>query len=169
MFWPWRAPRPFCWPQQPGAARSTSTRIGSRPALLEFLHGAEKSIDVEMYVLTNAEVIDAIERAEDRGVQVRLILDPNQSSNQAHVDRLKQHGVEVKWFPVTKPAQMHRKLAIVDGVKCFAGSVNWTHNGLAKNEELMLLVEDPHVAKKLDEVFAGDWYHSWLGHYPEYR
>ena len=139
-----------------------------RPALLELLSQAEKSIDVEMYVLTDAEVIDAIERAEDRGVQVRLILDPNQSGSQAHVERLKRHGVEVKWFPVAKPAQMHRKLAIVDGTKLFTGSVNWTHNGLAKNEELMLIVKDPVVAHKLAEIFAEDWYHSWLGHEPKY-
>ena len=140
-----------------------------RPALLELLSQAEHSIDVEMYVLTDAEVIAAIERAEARGVQVRLILDPNQSGNQTHVDRLKQHGVEIKWFPVTKPALMHRKLAIVDSTKLFAGSVNWTHNGLAKNEELMVIVEDPAIAQQLDEVFAGDWYHSWLGHSARYR
>jgi len=139
-----------------------------RPALLEFLHGAEKSIDVEMYVLTDAEVIDALERAEQRGVQVRMTLDPNQQGNQKHIERLKQHGIEVKWFPINKPAQMHRKLAIVDGTKLFAGSVNWTHNGLARNEELMLLVEDPEIAKKLDEIFAGDWSQSWLGHQREY-
>lgn len=87
------------------------------------------------------------------------------------------HGVEVKWFPVNKPAQMHRKLAIVDGTKLFAGSVNWSYNGLARNEELMLIVVDPLIAKKLDEIFAEDWYQSWLGldvlrqgrgHQPEY-
>jgi len=64
-----------------------------RPALLEFLHG---------------------------GVVVRVILDPDQSGNQAQVDCLKQHGVEVKRFPVNKPAQAHRKLAVADGVKRFA-------------------------------------------------
>ena len=139
-----------------------------RTALLELLNRAERTIDVEMYVLTDDEVTAALERAEQRGVQVRVILDPNQSGNQKHVERLKVHGVEVKWFPVNKPAQMHRKLAIVDGKRLFAGSVNWSYNGLARNEELMLLVEDPEIAKKLDEIFAGDWYQSWLGHQPEY-
>ena len=139
-----------------------------RMALLELLNRAERTIDVEMYVLTDDEVTAALERAEQRGVQVRVILDPNQSGNQKHVERLKVHGVEVKWFPVNKPAQMHRKLAIVDGKRLFAGSVNWSYNGLARNEELMLLVEDPEIAKKLDEIFAGDWYQSWLGHQPEY-
>ena len=139
-----------------------------RPALLELLNGAQEAIDVQMYVLTDDEVVLALERAEARGVQVRVILDPNQSGNQKHVERLKVHGVEVKRFPVNKPAQMHRKLAIVDGKRLFAGSVNWSYNGLARNEELMLLVEDPEIAKKLDEIFAGDWYQSWLGHQPEY-
>ena len=139
-----------------------------RTALLELLNRAERTIDVEMYVLTDDEVLVALERAEARGAQVRVILDPNQSGNQKHIERLKQHGVEVKWFPITKPAQMHRKLAIVDGTKLFAGSVNWSYNGLARNEELMLIVEDPAVAKKLGETFAEDWYHSWLGHQREY-
>ena len=139
-----------------------------RPALLELLNQAEQTIDVEMYVLTDDEVVLALERAEQRGVQVRVILDPNQSGNQKHVERLKVHGIEVKWFPVNKPAQMHRKLAIVDGKRLFAGSVNWSYNGLARNEELMLLVEDPEIARKLDEIFAADWYQSWLGRYPEY-
>lgn len=139
-----------------------------RTALLELLNQAEQTIDVEMYVLTDDEVVLALERAEQRGVQVRVILDPNQSGNQKHVERLKLHGVEVKWFPVNKPAQMHRKLAIVDGKQLFAGSVNWSYNGLARNEELMLLVEDPEIARKLDEIFATDWYQSWLGHHAEY-
>ena len=140
-----------------------------REALLELLNGAQRSIDVEMYVLTDDEVVTALERAEGRGAEVRVILDPNQAGNQKHVERLKGHGIEVKWFPITKPAQMHRKLAIVDGERFFAGSVNWSYNGLARNEELMLIVMDPPIAKKLDEIFAEDWYASWLGHYEDYR
>ena len=83
------------WPVWAGEVHVYTDRQ-IRPALLEFLHGAEWSLDVEMYVLTDPEIIDAIERAEARGVQVRVILDPNQSGNQKHVDRLKQRGVDVK-------------------------------------------------------------------------
>ena len=42
-----------------------------RPALLEFLNQAERSIDVEMYT-PDVEVIAALERAEARGVEVRV-------------------------------------------------------------------------------------------------
>lgn len=139
-----------------------------RPALLELLNQAVQTIDVQMYVLTDDEMVLALERAEARGVQVRVILDPNQSGNQKHVERLTVHGVEVKWFPVNKPAQMHRKLAIVDSKRLFAGSVNWSYNGLARNEELMLLVEDPDLAQRLAQIFAQDWYQAWMGRYPTY-
>ena len=126
----------------------------------------EQSIDIEMYVLTDPEVVAALERAEGRGVAVRVILDPNQAGNQQHVERLKEHGVEVKWFPITKPAQMHRKLALVDGKQILAGSVNWTANGLERNAEVMFLVEDAPTVQQVEHVFADDWYRAWLGYDP---
>ena len=116
-----------------------------------------------MYTLTDAEILAAIERTEARGVEVRVILDPNQTGNRQHVERLTEHGAEVKWFPVVKPALMHRKLAIVDGKQILAGSVNWTANGLTKNEELLLVIEDSTVARHLAETFDADWYHAWVG------
>ena len=140
-----------------------------RPVLLKQLNRAEHTIDVEMYSLTDDEVVTALERAEQRGVQVRLILDPGQAGNQRHADRFTRAGAELKWFPVTKPALMHRKLAIVDGQTLLAGSVNWTANGLTRNEELLFVIEDRPLAQRLTQVFAEDWYRSWLGHYPSYR
>ena len=134
-----------------------------RPALLECLNTAQESLDIEMYTLTNPEVIAALEQAEARGVEVRVILDPNQKGNDRYVERLTGQGAEVKWFPVVKPALMHRKLAIVDGKQILAGSVNWTANGLTKNEELLLVIEDPTVARQLAEKFDADWYHAWVG------
>ena len=140
-----------------------------RPALLEQLNRAERTIDIQMFTLTDDEVIATLERAEGRGVQVRVIMDPNQSGNQQHVEELKRSGAEIKWFPVRRPALMHRKLAIVDGHTIVAGSVNWTANGFTRNEELMLVIEDAAAATRLTQVFAEDWYRSWLGRYATYR
>ena len=134
-----------------------------RPALVECLNNAQKSLDIEMYTLTDAEVIAALERAEERGVEVRVILDPNQKGNYRHVEHLTGQGAEVKWFPVERPALMHRKLAIVDGKQILAGSVNWTANGLMKNEEVFFVIDDAAVARQLAETFDTDWYHSWTG------
>ena len=139
-----------------------------KPAILELISEAEKEIDIEVFILTDQDVIKALQRAETRGVEVRIILDPNQSSNLKNVDQLKNRGVEVKWYPVTKPAQMHRKVAIFDKKKVFLGSTNLTHNGFTRNCEINLLIDDPQTVAKIEEIFSQDWYHSYLGHYDKY-
>jgi len=139
-----------------------------KPAILTLISEAEKEIDIEVYILTDQDVIKALQRAETRGVEVRIILDPNQTSNLKNVDQLKNRGVEIKWYPVTKPAQMHRKVAIFDKKKVFLGSTNWTHNGFTKNCEISLFLDDSQAVAKIEEIFARDWYYSYLGHYDKY-
>ena len=139
-----------------------------KPAILTLISEAEKEIDIEIYILTDQDVIKALQRAETRGVEVRIILDPNQPSNLKNVDQLKNRGVEVKWYPVTKPAQMHRKFAMFDKKKIFLGSTNWTHNGFTKNCEINLLIDDLQAIAKIEEIFSRDWYYSYLGHYNKY-
>ncbi len=139
-----------------------------KPAILDLISEAEKEIDVEVYIFTDQDMIKALQQAETRGVEVRIILDPNQASNLKNVDQLKNRGAEVKWYPVTKPAQMHRKVAIFDRKKIFLGSTNWTHNGFTKNCEINLLTDDPQTIAKIEEIFGRDWYYSYLGHYDKY-
>jgi phosphatidylserine/phosphatidylglycerophosphate/cardiolipin synthase-like enzyme len=139
-----------------------------KPAILNLISESEKEIDIEVYILTDQDVIKALQRAETRGVEVRIILDPNQPSNLKNVDQLKNRGVEVKWYPATKPAQMHRKCAMFDKKKVFLGSTNWTHNGFTKNCEINLLIDDPQTIAKIEEIFSRDWYYSYLGHYDKY-
>jgi phosphatidylserine/phosphatidylglycerophosphate/cardiolipin synthase-like enzyme len=139
-----------------------------KPAILNLISESEKEIDIEVYILTDQDVIKALQRAETRGVAVRIILDPNQSSNLKNVDQLKNREVEVKWYPVTKPAEMHRKFAMFDKKKIFLGSINWTHNGFTKNCEINLLTDDPQTIAKIEEIFLRDWYYSYLGHYDKY-
>jgi phosphatidylserine/phosphatidylglycerophosphate/cardiolipin synthase-like enzyme len=139
-----------------------------RPAILKLIYEADEQIDIQMYILTDQDVIKALERAEGRGVEVRIILDPNQRYNLKHVDRLKREGVEIKWYPVNKPALMHRKMAIFDKEKVLLGSANWSRNGLTNNKEINVLIDDSEVVGKVTEVFSDDWYYSFLGHYNKY-
>lgn len=139
-----------------------------KPAILELISESEKEINIEVYILTDQDVIKALQEAESREVEVRIILDPNQTSNLKNVDQLKNRGVEIKWYPVTKPAQMHRKFAMFDKKKILLGSTNWTHNGLTRNCEINLLVDDPRAVAKIEEIFTQDWYYSYLGHYDKY-
>jgi phosphatidylserine/phosphatidylglycerophosphate/cardiolipin synthase-like enzyme len=139
-----------------------------KPVILKLIYGAEERIDIQMYILTDLDIIRALERAESRGVEVRIILDPNQRYNLKYVDRLKREGVEIKWYPVNKPALMHRKMAIFDKEKVLLGSANWSRNGLTNNKEINVLIDDLKLTDKVVEIFSNDWYYSFLGHYDKY-
>src|SRR5438067_13649726 len=52
-----------------------SPRGGAMAALLGEIEHAEKSIDVQAYLLTSKRIARALEAAQRRGVPVRLILD----------------------------------------------------------------------------------------------
>jgi phosphatidylserine/phosphatidylglycerophosphate/cardiolipin synthase-like enzyme len=139
-----------------------------KPVILRLIYETDKTIDIQMYILSDQDVIEALERAEDRGVEVRIILDPSRRYNLKYIDELRREGVEIKWYPVNKPALMHRKLAIFDREKILLGSANWSRNGLTNNKEITVLIDDIRTVDRVADIFSDDWYHSFLGHYSKY-
>ena len=80
------------------------------------------SIEIVAYVLTDWEVIDALNAAAVRGVQVRVILDPRERST---VDRMV--GLDVR-RKLPGPL-MHLKAYAVDDAVLRTGSANFSHSG----------------------------------------
>ncbi len=55
----------------------------------------------------------------------------------------------------TNRAQLHAKCIVVDGLKCFVGSANFTDKAQLKNIEAGILVNDPEFSKDLESHFKG--------------
>jgi len=142
-----------------------------RKAILESVKGAKKSIHAELYVLSNKEIIDELINAHDRGVDVRVILDPNHaytgwSPNGGTFDKLKKAGVPVRWYKVKSGQKLHAKWATVDGEKFIIGSANWSHKGLNINREIGAYVEDEKATNEFDQQFYYDWRYKATEDYP---
>ena len=60
---------------------------GIRALALELVDGARTTLDLELFVLTDAGVVHALARAHARGVRVRLLLDPDQRPSDARNPR----------------------------------------------------------------------------------
>ncbi|MCD4784123.1 MAG: phosphatidylserine/phosphatidylglycerophosphate/cardiolipin synthase family protein [Candidatus Eremiobacteraeota bacterium] len=140
-------------------------------AILESIKGAKKSVHAELYVLSNKKVIKELKKAHKRGVDVRVILDPNfaytgWSPNGKSFDILKKAGVPVRWFKVEKGQKLHAKWATVDGEKFLIGSANWSHKGLNINREIGAHVEDEKVTNEFEQQFFYDWRYKATEDYP---
>lgn len=131
---------------------------GLRDLVLEAAAKSQASLAVEVYLLTDQGVIEALAQAAQRGIKVRVILCPSGQQNRRAAEQLSKAGVEVRWYPLVHPDQlMHVKLGIVDSRRLLLGSANWTHWGLTLHHEAVLDVKEPETVGQAVKQFEADW------------
>jgi cardiolipin synthase A/B len=140
-----------------GSVAQTSPGEEIRAGIIDALASATRSVDAEVFVLTDPDVIAAMAAAERRGVHVRILLDPGQDVNRPSYNLLEQAGVEARWYPVPPGTLLHAKTALFDGRRLLVGSANWSRSGLSVNHELDLLFEDASTAGQYASRFEKDW------------
>ncbi len=155
----------------------------SMAAMAAEIDRATTFVHAEFYISAwdnvTAPVFEAMVRAVDRGVTVRLLFDHLGSRGipgyKDFVARLDRTGIE--WHPMLPVRPLkgewrrpdlrnHRKILVVDGVVAFTGSQNMIEPGYNKPKnhkagrewvELMARVEGQAVTA-LNVLFATDWY-----------
>ena len=127
------------------------------PMVLGAIAGAQRTLDVAMYTLTDAEVVAAMEGALARGVSVRVLLDPSQRASDPSAASLRAHGVPVRLYR-SSGEKLHAKAAIADRASVVVGSANWTVSGFEHNHELdVAILANPRLAWWFEEQFDSDW------------
>ncbi len=129
----------------------------AEPDVISFISSAQKTIDVEMYVLTSDDIIRALSAAQKRGVKVRVIMEPrvDDSRRQKVFDELNALGMEARWASLSYKLT-HAKFVIVDGKKALLGSINFSMSALTLNREADVAVEGGKVSEIIS-VFETDW------------
>lgn len=110
--------------------------------LIEKIDGAKVSIDLALFTLSHPKLLEALERAEKRGLIVRAIFD---SSGAFRSKRLVHRWI---W---RQGALMHHKFALFDGKTIAFGSANWTKSAFEKNDDILAFMPAPPQAKALFE------------------
>ena len=110
----------------------------------------------EVYTLTDPDVLLQLAAAHRRGVDVRVLLDPNQAYNRQAFAQLRSAGVAVRWYPIPRGALLHAKIGLFDA-ELVLGSANWSYSGLDVNHELDIETEDPQAVAAYAARFTADW------------
>lgn len=128
--------------------------------VLALIDGAQKSVRFKIYLLTHEEIIAALVRASNRGVDVRVLIEQNPvgggESNQRTSDRLQQGGVNVRWAPSLYELT-HEKSLLVDDSRVLVGTFNYTASSFNANREYGLLIDDPALVDEIAAIFDADW------------
>jgi cardiolipin synthase A/B len=113
----------------------------------------------EVYTLTDPDVLLVMAAAHQRGVDVKVLLDPSQPFNRRSFDRLRSAGVPARWYPAPPGTLLHAKIGLFDA-ELVLGSANWTYSGLDVNHELDIETEDPLAVAAYGSRFQLDWARS---------
>ncbi len=143
------------------ASRVAQTAPGEeiRRLLSAAFRFARVRVWAEVYTLTDPDVLLALVSAHQRGVDVKVLLDPSQPYNRHSFDGLRSAGVPVRWYPVPPGTLLHAKIGLFDA-KLLLGSANWTYSGLDVNHELDVETQDPQALAAYGSRFTLDWERS---------
>jgi phosphatidylserine/phosphatidylglycerophosphate/cardiolipin synthase-like enzyme len=133
---------------------------GCTEAVVSELNNARKTIDVQAYSFTSAPIAEAVAKASERGVKVRVILDKSQQTEKySSLTYLQNHNVPT-WVD-SKHAIAHNKIMIIDGQTLLTGSFNFTKGAEEKNAENLLVIRgEPELLKQYQANFEEHRGHS---------
>jgi phosphatidylserine/phosphatidylglycerophosphate/cardiolipin synthase-like enzyme len=129
-------------------------------AIIKNINRAEAFINIAMYVFTDKEIALPLINAQKRGVKVRVYLDRSQIESTYSVSRfLVQKGIKTRIS--SNNYIMHNKFTIIDNRLLLTGSYNWTFSANNRNDENLLIIDDPETI----EIFQNQFINLWTNKY----
>lgn len=131
-------------------------------ALVTAIDGAQQSLDVAVFEMNSQPVTDALIRAFERGVKVRVVADGEYGLEdpETTLDQLEFAGIPLK-TDGTRGGLMHNKFFVIDGLYVWTGSTNITVNGLYNNNNNAMLIRSSRLAQdyaaEFEEMFGGSF------------
>ena len=132
----------------------------SAQPIVDAIDNAVESLRIKMFVFSAPQLLDAVIAAKKRGVDVRVMLNPErrdgEKDNLASRKKLKAAGVHVK---DSNPAfgLTHEKSMVVDGEIGFVKSLNWENKNLTETRDYAVITTKRREVKEMIAGFEADW------------
>ena len=126
--------------------------------IIKAINNAKFSIDLAIFDLTSNDIASSLEKAQKRGVKIRIIADSRQAKGRnSMIPTLADSQFNLKITHGEGRGIMHNKFAIFDGKLMVTGSYNWTNNAERFNYENAIFVTDPNVIQQYQKYFDDIW------------
>jgi phosphatidylserine/phosphatidylglycerophosphate/cardiolipin synthase-like enzyme len=135
--------------------------------IVEAIHHAHKQVLVQAFSFTHGGIAKALIDAHNRGVEVKLIADREQTEKMEHgqVPRISSAGIPV-WLD-GEHQSAHNKVMVIDqgmpAAQVITGSFNFTQAAQFKNAENVVFLSGN---EKLADAYARNWQQHLLHSQP---
>jgi phosphatidylserine/phosphatidylglycerophosphate/cardiolipin synthase-like enzyme len=152
------APGPGCWGLSPRStpAEAFVTPTGVQARMTSLIDGATQTLDVQMYLFTVTALADRIIAAKNRGVAVRVILDPDHEGNATVRSKLLAASVPTRDAPALYSFS-HAKYLLIDGKAAAIMSMNFNVDAMSSERNYGMITRDPDDLADIKAIFDMDW------------
>ena len=149
----------------PGNAAVTMLNGAAPDTLVRYINRATQTLDIAIYNWNNTTILNAVNAAKTRGVQVRVIYEDDNANVSV--------GQLLSTIPrIARPAQvgssgssiMHNKFVIIDAESptpnvpwVWTGSMNWTPAQLSTDANNVIAIQDQALARVYTAEFNEMW------------
>ena len=147
-----------------------------RTAIVDFINGAKKRLDIAVQELDSLDIAEAIVRARQRKVQVRLVVegdylragkvsaDPWEPGGKYEINREIQNAILRTAINIRSdynPSIFHQKFIVRDGSTLLTGSTNFTDSGTSTNLNHLVIVR----SRKVANLYSREYREILQGHF----
>ena len=128
--------------------------------VVELIDAASEQLRLKQFKLQSEAIEQALQRARQRGVRVRVMINPHTSgvdrcNDEADV-RLQAAGIETAWtseaFPVT-----HEKSMVIDGHSALIATFNLADKYFTETRDYGIVTQNATVVAQVIAGFEADW------------
>jgi phosphatidylserine/phosphatidylglycerophosphate/cardiolipin synthase-like enzyme len=132
--------------------------------LVALVNRSQRTLDVAIYEFNLRNVAEAIARAADRGVRVRMVTDSDTLADrdvatQGALDIVRRAGISI--VADGRRGLMHHKFMVVDGEWVETGSANYTDREAYRNNNNAIVIQSRALAEnyiaEFEKMFAGQF------------
>ncbi|HLD06358.1 MAG TPA: phospholipase D-like domain-containing protein [Candidatus Nanoarchaeia archaeon] len=121
---------------------------------------ARQSVYFLAFSFTHSGIATELVQKMGEGIEVKGVFEKSQNSRHSRKPLLEFQGAEVQWDQ--NPAFLHHKVFIIDNETVITGSFNPSENADTSNDENILIIRDPLVARRFAEEFRYVWEYSLI-------
>jgi cardiolipin synthase len=133
----------------------------SERQIISVINGAKKNLRVYSEEMGFSTVIDALEAAAKRGVDVQVCGENSDSEYTRTFEDMARDGVHISYYSSSTGFYIHGKVVEADygtsHARAFIGSENFSNTSLNRNRELGLITPAPEILSAIVKVFGTDF------------
>lgn len=141
---------------QPEATAYFSPGLDCLGAINSEIRKAKSSLNICVFTISDNRISEEIINAWNRGVKVRIISDDDKQYDKGS-DIFSIKNKNIPLVTDSTPNHMHHKFMTADDAIVICGSYNWTRSASTRNNEDIVVLENPVIVNAFNDEFERLW------------